>query len=169
MKIIVYKTNRKSLSLTVNDDFDVVVRAPKSLPDRKIDEFVNKNQGWIDRAIERKRAELAKFDLSEEEIHDLIINAQAYIPLRVEYYSAIMNLKPTSVKITKAKKRFGSCSSKNSLCFSCYLMNYPPEAIDYVVVHELAHIKYHNHSKDFYELINAFMPDYRKRIKLLKS
>lgn len=169
MKIIVYKTNRKSLSLSVNDDLDVIVRAPKSLPNRKINEFVNKNREWIDSAIERKKTELAKFALSDEEIQELIKEAQAYVPLRVEYFSSIMNLKPTSVKITKAKKRFGSCSSKNSLCFSCFLMNYPAEAIDYVVVHELAHIKHHNHSKEFYELINTFMPDYKKRIKLLKS
>ena len=79
-----------------------------------------------------------------------------------------MNLCPTGIKITKAKKRFGSCNGKNSLCFSCFLMKYPMEAVDYVVVHELAHIKYHNHSKDFYNLINHYMPDYKQREKLLK-
>ncbi|MCH5315350.1 MAG: M48 family metallopeptidase [Eubacterium sp.] len=48
-------------------------------------------------------------------------------------------------------------------------MLYPPEAVDYVVVHELAHIKHHNHSKSFYNLIEKYMPDYKQREKLLKA
>ena len=80
-----------------------------------------------------------------------------------------MNVKPTGIKITSARKRFGSCSGKNSICFSLYLMTYPKEAVDYVVVHELAHIKYHNHSKEFYNFIERFMPDYKEREKFLKN
>ena len=91
------------------------------------------------------------------------------MPKRVEYYSVLMNVKPTGIKITSAKKRFGSCSGKNSICFSYYLMLYPKEAVDYVVVHELAHIRHHNHSKDFYNFVSEFMPDYKEREKLLKT
>ena len=77
-----------------------------------------------------------------------------------------MDVKPTSVKINSAKKRYGSCSGKNSLNFSLYLMDKDERFIDYVVVHELAHIKHHNHSKDFYNFIAEFMPDYKERMKL---
>ncbi|MBR5506725.1 MAG: M48 family metallopeptidase [Clostridia bacterium] len=90
------------------------------------------------------------------------------IPPKVEYYSRIMGVKPSSVKITSAHSRFGSCSGKNAICFSYILMCYPEEAIDYVVVHELAHIKHHNHSRSFYNFIGKFMPDYKQREKLLK-
>ncbi|MEG1614194.1 MAG: M48 family metallopeptidase, partial [Oscillospiraceae bacterium] len=76
---------------------------------------------------------------------------------------------PTAVKITSAEKRFGSCSGKNSLCFSYRLMQYPQDAIDYVIVHELAHIKHKNHSKNFYELIEQYMPDYKERNAILKN
>lgn len=88
---------------------------------------------------------------------------------RVEYYSEKMGLYPASVKITSAATRFGSCSGKNSICFSYRLMLYPPEAVDYVVVHELAHIKEKNHSARFYALVERYMPDYREREKLLKK
>lgn len=91
------------------------------------------------------------------------------LPRRVEYYSDKMGLYPTSVKITSAATRFGSCSGKNSICFSYRLMLYPPEAVDYVVVHELAHIKEKNHSARFYALVERYMPDYREREKLLKK
>lgn len=95
--------------------------------------------------------------------------AAAELPRRVEYYSEKMGLYPTSVKITSAATRFGSCSGKNSICFSYRLMLYPPEAVDYVVVHELAHIKEKNHSARFYALVERYMPDYREREKLLKK
>ena len=78
-----------------------------------------------------------------------------------------MGLEPTNIKITGAKARFGSCSSKNSLCFSWRLMMRPPEAVDCVVVHELAHIAQKNHGRTFYALMASVLPDYKERQKLL--
>lgn len=169
MEIKIYKSNRKTISLCVDDDLNAVVRAPYGVTDKKINEFVNKNKLWLKRAAERKKAQLEKSNLSEDEIKALIKTAKEIIPERVEYFSTLMNLYPTGIKITRARKRFGSCSSKNSVCFSCFLMNYPMKAVDYVIVHELAHIRHHNHSKDFYNLISRYMPDYKQREKLLKS
>ena len=80
-----------------------------------------------------------------------------------------MELVPAGIKITSARTRFGSCSAKNSICFSWRLMLYPPEAIDYVIVHELAHIRHHDHSPAFYALIEQYLPDWKARMKLLKS
>ena len=91
------------------------------------------------------------------------------IPGRVEHFAARMGVRPTGVKITSAKSRFGSCSGKNSLCFSWRLMAYPPEAVDYVVVHELAHITVKNHSRAFYRLVEQYLPDWRERRELLKG
>ena len=59
-------------------------------------------------------------------------------------------------------------SGKNSLCFSCFLMNYPEEAIELVVVHELCHIKVRNHGPDFYALLEQYLPDHKEQKKLLK-
>lgn len=84
------------------------------------------------------------------------------------YYSARMGLVPTGLKVTSARRRYGSCSGKNSLCFSCFLMRSPMEAIDAVVVHELAHIRYKNHGPEFYALVESILPDYRTRKALLQ-
>lgn len=168
MDIKIIRSKRKTLSLSVDDELNAVVRAPFYVSSKKINEFVSSNAQWLEKAVERKETQLKKYDLSDDEIAELVNRAKEIIPQRVERYSSIMNLKPTGVKITKAKKRFGSCNGKNSLCFSCFLMQYPIEAIDYVVVHELAHIKHHNHSKEFYALISKYMPDYKQREKLLK-
>ena len=84
-------------------------------------------------------------------------------------YAAIMGVTPTGITVTGAKTRFGSCSYQNRLCFSWRLMAYPDEAIDYVVVHELAHIRHKNHSPAFYSFIEQVLPDYKSRIKMLKG
>lgn len=168
MEIKVIKSKRKTISLSVDDNLNAVVKAPYGVSTEKINDFVENNREWLMKATERKKAQLERTDLTEDEIINLIHLAKDVIPKRVEHYSKIMNLCPTGLRITKAKKRFGSCNGKNSLCFSCFLMKYPMEAVDYVVVHELAHIKHHNHSKDFYNLINHYMPDYKQREKLLK-
>jgi predicted metal-dependent hydrolase len=73
------------------------------------------------------------------------------------------------VKITSAKTRFGSCSGKNNICFSYILMQYPEQAIDYVVLHELAHTRHHNHGPKFWALVEKYMPDYKQRRQMLKK
>ena len=130
--------------------------------------IVAKHEKWIEKQITKKREHAEKFCLSENEISVLKEKALPYLTERTEYFANIMGVKPTGIKITSAKKRFGSCSGKNSICYSWRLMQYPSEAIDYVVVHELAHIIYKNHGKDFYKLIEKYLPDYKNREKLLK-
>lgn len=156
------------MGIEITDNCEIIVRAPKKISDREITEFVNKYRGWIDEKLPeaRRRAEKKrKISENEEELRQA---AHEIIPPLVETYSKIMELRPSSVRITSAEKRFGSCSGKNSLCFSWRLMAYPTEAVEYVVVHELAHIKHHNHSSAFYSLIEKYMPDYKERQKLLK-
>ena len=79
-----------------------------------------------------------------------------------------MGLKYNSVRINGAKTRFGSCSAKKNISYSYRLMAYPEEAIDYVVVHELAHLVEMNHSPRFYNVIARVLPDYKARKRLLK-
>lgn len=88
---------------------------------------------------------------------------------KVQTYAAIMNAKPTAVKINSAKTRWGSCSGKNSLNFSWKLIMAPESAVDYVVIHELVHTFEHNHSPAFWELVSSYVPDYKKEKEILKE
>ena len=164
------RSNRKTIELSISKELKLIVRAPNKMSAKDIDKFVLKHENWIEKhlAIAKKRYESNEYkELSKEEINKLKKSSLEVIPSRVEYYSKIMNVKPTGVKITSAMTRWGSCSSKNSLCFSYRLMLYPIQAIDYVVVHELAHIRIKNHSKYFYQEIEKYMPDYKNRMKML--
>ena len=165
----VKRSYRKTVGLEVKRDCSVLVHAPYGMSGAEIDKFVTKYSGWISEKLSavRKRAELdEQIDANEE---GLRLAAKERIPQLVSEYSDIMGLKPTSVKITSAKGRFGSCRAKNGLCFSWRLMAYPEGAVRYVVVHELAHIAHHNHSHAFYALVEKYMPDYKERQKLLKE
>jgi predicted metal-dependent hydrolase len=85
----------------------------------------------------------------------------------IETWSKTMQLFPTQVGYRKTKTRWGSCSHKNSLSFSTNLAKMNLEFIEYVVVHELAHIKHKNHSKAFWGEVAKYLPDYKRRKKLI--
>ena len=165
----VVRSHRRTVALQVDQTGSVVVRAPMTLPAEEIRTFVEKHETWIHRQQQRQaryRAEHPEPTPQEQEA--LRRQAKAHLPQRVAYWAGVMGVRPTGIRITSARTRFGSCSGKNSLCFSLYLMAYPPEAIEYVVVHELAHIRHKNHSPAFYAEVERYLPDWRQRQTLLK-
>ncbi len=167
----IVRTDRKSLALEVSRrDAAVIIRAPKRLPRETIERFVSAHRKFIEKNVSKVKLELEREEMLFAECDEsgLRIKAMEYLPDKIGYYSKLMGLAPTGVKITSARTRFGSCSPKNSLCFSLYLMQKDERFIDYVIVHELAHIKHHNHGAAFYGLIEKYMPDYKERIKLGK-
>lgn len=168
MEIEYIKSNRRTLALEITKDLRILVRMPQACSMKRAQEFVLSHQDWIERHLYSQHQRMQKYDLSDEKIKTLRQKAKEEIPKRVEYYAALTGLRPSAVHITSAKTRFGSCSAKNSLNFSLYLMLYSKEAIDYVVLHELCHIVHKNHSKQFYQLVARYMPDYRNYIKELK-
>lgn len=166
------RSDRKTLSLEITPSSELLVRAPRRLPTSEIDSFVESKSKWIEKHLEKSRlrgamAEAGK--LTDKQVAELKAKARKILPQKTAFYAAMMALEPTSVKITSAKKRLGSCSAKNGICYSYTLMRYPEKAIDYVVVHELAHIRFKNHGWEFYALIEKYMPDYRERLALIKK
>lgn len=169
-QIKVIRSKRRTMALTVDDELNVIVRAHFLMPDKVISDFIKQNEKWIEKQTEKKRQYIESHPpLTKEQEAELKKAALEILPQKVKHYAEIMGVSPTGIKITSAKKRFGSCSCRNSLCFSFMLMQYPEEAVNYVVVHELAHIRHHNHSRDFYRFIEKYMPDYKEREKLLKK
>lgn len=166
---VVY-SKRKTIALCVRRDGTVLVRAPYATSQKTIKDFVEKNSLWLQRA--KKKVEDKKEirrDATPSEEATLRKKAKEILPVKVNYFSSFIGVVPTKITVTGARTRFGSCSGKNSISFSFYLMRYPEEAIDYVVVHELCHILHHNHSKEFYKEIEKILPDYKERERLLRT
>lgn len=170
MEYQLIRSGRRTLALEVTRDCRVVVRAPMRLAKRQIDAFVESHAGWIGEHMARQQARRARHpEATGEEQAERIRRAQETLPPKVAYYAREMGVQPTGMTITGAEKRFGSCSAKNRICFSWHLMEYPEEAIDYVVVHELAHIRHKNHGKEFYAFVEQTLPDWRERRRLLEE
>lgn len=166
----VYKTvrsDRKTLAIEIKKDGSITVRAPRRCSDKVIEDFVLSKEKWVMKHLSSLPEPTPSF--SDDELAEMRERTAMLVYPRVRYYSSIMGLTPTSVKITSAKTRFGSCSSKNALCFSLYLCLYPEEAIDYVVVHELAHIKHKNHGTLFHRTVEKYLPLAKEYRKLLKK
>ena len=88
---------------------------------------------------------------------------------KVQDFASKMGVNPSGIKINGAKSRWGSCSGKKGLNFSWRVVMAEDEVIDYIVVHELAHIKEWNHSQRFWAVIKSILPDYEERKKRLKE
>lgn len=166
MEYKVIRSQRKTISLEISRKTEVIVRAPLWVSKQEIEQFVIKHKAWIQ---EKKEKLSSRPTLTPEAEQILKEKAKQFLPGRAAYFSQITGLIPKSIRITSAKTRLGSCSAKGRICFSYLLMQYPSQVIDYVIVHELAHLKHLNHGKEFYSLIARFLPDYKERIKLMKS
>ncbi len=164
------RSKRKTMAVEITRDGTILVRAPMRLPQQEIERFLLEKSSWIAKHQEvQRQRRLTHPEPTPEELDALAQLGRQLIPQRVKYYANLMDLSPAAVTITAARTRFGSCSFRNRLCFSCRLMSYPLAAIDYVVVHELAHIRHKNHGLEFYSLIESILPDYRERRALLKG
>ncbi len=165
------RSDRKSMAIKITPDGRIVVCVPKKTTQQNADAFVECNRKWIEAALtktEQRRKNAEKYTINENDIPAYIQKAKDYLPVRTAYWAEIMNLQPSYIHVTRAEKRYGSCNAKKGICFSYRLMAYPADVIDYVIIHELAHIKHLDHSAAFYALVEKYMPDYRKKQNILQ-
>ena len=198
---IIIRSNRRSLSVSVDAFGRLVVRAPQKYPEAKIITFLNEKEDWILKK-KREKAETGmrlppetlegySFMLLGKDCRIRLIKTGkvvfdpqtniVYVPAKnakaklVNWLKAnakrlftevtaekakLMKTKFKSVRISSARTRWGSCSFDNSIRYSFRLIYAPKEVIEYIVVHELAHTKQKNHSKDFWDLVEKYLPDY---------
>jgi predicted metal-dependent hydrolase len=95
--------------------------------------------------------------------------AKYHLPIIVDKYANQMRLYPTKLSFRKAKRQWGSCSSKNAISLNYSMVKLPIYIIEYIIVHELAHIKYKHHQKSFWELVSKYIPNYKSLQKELKN
>lgn len=161
------RTDRETVGITVKPGGEVQIRAPKWMKKADIEMAVRLHADWLENAVAKMKTKTARPVPGRKEQEILRRQAKELLPRLVDVWSNKTGLVPTGVKITSAKKRFGSCSGKNGLCFSLFLMQYPMDAIEYVVVHELCHIRHRNHGKEFWAMVEQYLPDFKERKKKL--
>lgn len=177
LEIQVLYSARKSLGLEVSQEGTVRVRAPRRTADKRIREIVEEKKEWIIQKyleMEARRKEIlekgvpdyVKYPEWENKYRRM---ARERLGQRTAYFARLMGVSYGRITVRAAKTRWGSCSSQGNLNFHWKLVLMPPEVLDYVVVHELAHRKEMNHSPAFWAEVARVLPDYRERRKWLKT
>ncbi len=156
---LIRKRGQKHSYIRVKSDASVHISTNTSTSQKEILAFISQKASWIKKQQARLAKQPSYDSASKEETAALVL------PL-VEKWSTIMMLYPSYVGFRHNRTRWGSCSSTNRLNFNTRLATMHPDFVEYVVVHELAHIKHKNHSKDFWAEVEKFLPDYKARQQL---
>lgn len=207
------RTKRKTISISINQKGELIVRAPIRCSLEKICKIVEEKEKWIELHQSRIKNKLeinsSLFDLKsvlflgqnyEVVKSDFVkkinfVDGSCFVPARiinkgtlknnliktykeiglnilterVEYFATLMQLDFGQIKLSNSKRNWGSCDLHSNLTFNFRLIMLPHDIIDYVVVHELAHILEFNHSKNFWKIVQSVLPDGLNRRKTLKK
>ena len=158
---IVKKRKVKNLSLSITEN-GVVLTAPKYVPNFLINNFIKEKTGWIQENLKNLvKKDNSDYLLRKEEARKIILS-------RVEYFSKLYGYRYNDVRIKNNSSNFGSCSKLGNLNFNYKIAFFDSELLDYIVVHELCHLKEFNHSQKFWDLVEIQIPNYKALRKKLK-
>lgn len=169
--IIQYK-RIKNIYMRVKDN-KIYISSPKKVSIKEIERFIIQKEKWILNVIKKHE----EYKNREKEIEEKRIKKHTdeeflnIIKVSVDKYSSLMNLFPNKVKIKDMKYAWGSCTSNKNISFNSELIYFEKEIIEYVIVHELSHLKYMNHQKEFWNLVERYIPNHkylRKELKMYK-
>lgn len=181
------KSQRKSYSISVSVEKGVEVRVPLIFSEHFLQKMFREREEWIIQKYRevlemRKKMETSPFsDKEKEELKKRYIKvARDYFHKRALHYVNEIHWEESeiypetglpfvNITIREQKTRWGSCSSRGTLSFNWKLMLAPPRILDYVVVHELCHFKYMNHSREFWNMVGTVLPDYKESRRWLKE
>ncbi len=172
-KKILYKIKRKkikNLYLRVKEGF-VEISCSDAFSDEFIKNFILQKAPKFIESLQPKEyyyffGQKIKGEIDKSIYKEIL--PTVIFPL-IQKYANAMNLYPQKISFRFNSTRWGSCSSKDTITFNNYLAKLPIELIEYVVAHELAHIKYKDHSSKFWAFLAQFMPDYKERRKKLRE
>lgn len=166
-------SSRRTISLEITSDARLIVRIPKQARMKDVEQVLQKKRRWIESKLRLYRERYTEAVRAQAERQPLIPSfqqrARTLIPERVEKYAALAGLKYKSISISCARTRWGSCSIDGKLRFSWRLAMAPLAVIDYVVVHELAHLEIKNHSRQFWARVREIFPGYKEHETWLKD
>lgn len=170
------RSKRKSCAVSIDQDGQITVRVPLRISEKEIEHLLIDKRLWIiTRYLEvQERKKNRPFsDLTDAQRTALegryIAAAKEYFPKRTAYFRELTGGSYNRITIRDQKTRWGSCSARGTLSFNWRLMLAPPTIADYVIVHELCHLTYMNHSAAFWKKVESVYPDYHNARKWLKE
>lgn len=162
----------RSLSMRlkpISGDIMIYVSAPKSLSVNAVLEYIHEKSTWLEKHItplQKNSSIESSHGLTEKQLKQAALE---YLTQRVGYYENIYQLFSSKIMVRRFTARWGSCDRQRVLKFNYQLMLLPKSIIDYIVVHEICHLKELNHSPNFWKLVAQEIPDYAQRRKWLRQ
>ena len=138
----------------------VIIKAPKRVSKKEIEKLIEQKVEWIQKSLEKQKQSKQAIYTKDEFKQIVTSNAKELINET--------GLIPNKITIKEIKYAWGSCSSKKNITINLELIKYSQKAIRYVILHELCHIKHMNHSKEFWKLVEKYMPEYKEIQKEFK-
>ena len=166
MDYTIIRSDRKSIAIHITRNGNVEVRAPYFVSEKRIREFAESKADWVAKKLQ-SIPQLPPF--TQKQLQEFAAQAKNILPQRAGYYAKILGVQFHRITVRSQRSRWGSCSQKGNLNFNCLLALAPPEILDYVVVHELCHLREMNHSPRFWALVESVLPDCRTCRQWLKD
>lgn len=174
---IIKKPRVKNLNLKILKNREVQIIIPQSrlynISQRKVEKILKDKFNFIISALKRYEKLAQKypdlFDFTESHYRQHRKQSQELIKSKVDYYCRQHNFQYNRISIRNQSTRWGSCSSKGNLNFSYKIIFLLPEEQDYIIVHELCHLREQNHSRDFWNLVEEILPEYKNIHKSIKD
>lgn len=160
----------KRMRLAVYCDGSCIVTVPPRVPESIIEKFLVEKSRWlIDKITYFGSSKNIIKNNNKEEYLKYKSQALKLVEERISYFNTFYGYKWNKISIKNQKTRWGSCSKKGNLNFNYKLVLLPKKAADYVIVHELCHLREFNHSQRFWNLVSQTFPDYKEIRNLLKA
>ena len=163
----------KRVSITVRPDGSVFVSKPRWASEREVEGFVARSAAWIARAKARFEGlpKTSRIETSRKEYKRYKQAALDFVERRIRHFNAHYHLHYRKLFIRNQKSRWGSCSHIGNLAFNYRLLFLPQHLADYIIVHELCHLRHMNHSRAFWAAVAETIPDHlacRKELRKLE-
>lgn len=164
MNYTLIRAHKRSLSLQVKPGGELVARAPYLMPKFLIDRFIKEKSRWVEKRLkEIQKPPTQKIEYFTED------NLKKFIISETKKYRALMDLNPSVLRFTHVRSYWGTCAPSGVLSFNLALRYTPKEAVTYVVIHELSHLKWRGHGKRFWDLVTKYCPNTKEMRQLLRS
>lgn len=166
-------TRAKSVRLSVFRDGSVSVTSPVYIPETSVERFIREKSKWlISKIAQFTESPIPTGSITHRGRKDYLKykeEARRLVKGRLEHYNEIYKFKYKRVAIRDQKTRWGSCSTSGNLNFNYKIALLPSHLADYIIVHELCHLKEFNHSKCFWDLVSLEIPNHNKLRHELKK
>ncbi len=161
----------RGLRLSIKPDCTLSITAHTLVPEFLIRQFIVQQSAWIQKKIKilQSRNKDTIYITNKKEKQDIRDKAIVSVLTKVKKWNALLNFEVKKISIKEQKTCWGSCTRTKHLNFNWKLGLMPDHLVDYVVVHELCHLKHFDHSKKFWDLVSTLIPDYKERRKELNA